>query len=62
METSKTFAHQLNLTWYFHAKILTQVLDTVFISLQCSFKSYVQKLSMEPTASYLFGCLNGNDI
>lgn len=55
-------AHQLNLTWYFHAKTLTQVIDAVFISLQYSFKSYVQKLSMEPTASYLFGCLNGNDI
>jgi len=55
-------AHQLNLTWYFRAKTLTQVLDAVFISLQCSFKSYVQKLSMEPTALFLFGCLNGNDI
>jgi len=62
METSKTMAHQLNLTWYFRAKTLTQVLDAVFISLQCSFKSYVQKLSMEPTALFLFGCLNGNDI
>jgi hypothetical protein len=50
-ECCNTLAHQLSMTWYLHANVLTQDIGSVFVPLQCTYKSYVQKLSKVPTAS-----------